>query len=429
MRTVKCQVTGEKGYSYEFFKAGNGKYYKNKDVYNASIEDKTVKSKICNLINVEILNKNQNNCISLITKLINESGMDSKSIYDLIEEKREYLIELYKETSQTDASKIHGIFTIATKYQSQKTYAGCYEIRNLETNKVYIGESIDIFGRIIVHISDLYLGKHHCKELQEDFNKTKDIVNYKYTPLFIIPILNLDKKTVKHETLYLESAYYLLSLKNKESIYNTKNPYIALKNGNVSLDNYDIDCKKVLELLVEDKYNILPHKLKTKISDNLKEIIDVESIKNIKSKTNNINEKNNEEKDNVKKYATQNNIDDNILLKIQETKTMLKNGEKLYRITKLLEEMSTTNIIPSDYDYFKIRKIMSENNLIYMDSLGHTVATDFSIENKLYHISSVNTKTDTPIYQYYISEKGKDLLIKIFTNYENKNELSRSNVA
>ena len=33
MRIVKCKVTGEKGYDYNFFKAPDGRYYKTKSVY------------------------------------------------------------------------------------------------------------------------------------------------------------------------------------------------------------------------------------------------------------------------------------------------------------------------------------------------------------------------------------------------------------
>ena len=33
-RLVKCQITGEKGKSDEFYKASNGKYYKTKELYD-----------------------------------------------------------------------------------------------------------------------------------------------------------------------------------------------------------------------------------------------------------------------------------------------------------------------------------------------------------------------------------------------------------
>lgn len=40
MRTVRCKITGEKGDSSLFYKAPNGKYYRTKEIYDKSIEDK-----------------------------------------------------------------------------------------------------------------------------------------------------------------------------------------------------------------------------------------------------------------------------------------------------------------------------------------------------------------------------------------------------
>ena len=74
----------------------------------------------------------------------------------------------------------------------------------------------------------------------------------------------------KHNTLYLECAYFLKYKKEKKTLYNTVNPYVALKEKSVSLENYTVNCKKVLELLLEDKQNILPAKVKEKIEKDLK---------------------------------------------------------------------------------------------------------------------------------------------------------------
>ena len=46
---------------------------------------------------------------------------------------------------------------------------------------------------------------------------------------------------------------------------------IALKENSVSLGNYNIDCKKVLDILLDDKQNILPDKIKSKIEKDLKQ--------------------------------------------------------------------------------------------------------------------------------------------------------------
>ncbi len=74
-------------------------------------------------------------------------------------------------------------------------------------------------------------------------------------------------------------------------------------------------------------------------------------------------------------------------------------------------------MLPNDYDYSKIRTIMMENNLITVDSLGHTVATKYSLDNNLYFINRVSIKDNVPIYDYYLSDKCKKMLMDLFLKY------------
>lgn len=67
MRKVTCRVTGETGYSNEFYKAPNGKYYKSKELYESTMAQREYKTKILYLINSDILNKNTSNCASLLS--------------------------------------------------------------------------------------------------------------------------------------------------------------------------------------------------------------------------------------------------------------------------------------------------------------------------------------------------------------------------
>lgn len=48
---------------------------------------------------------------------------------------------------------------------------GIYEIVNVKNGKSYIGSSINISRRAATHSSKLSDGKHHCKPLQEDYNR------------------------------------------------------------------------------------------------------------------------------------------------------------------------------------------------------------------------------------------------------------------
>lgn len=426
MRLVKCKDTGKIGTPSDFYKADDGKYYESKERYEKIKRENEYYFKILQFINNDLLKKTKdmfNSTISACTKkCINEIGLSSDVVYAELLKNKDYLLEHIDNYNTSDASKINYIFSIALGTYKNTTYAGCYEIRNLETNEIYIGESIDLFGRFTTHVSELYNNTHHCIELQKSFNIKKDISNFKITPLFIFPILKGDKNELKHETLYLECASYLVSKYDKISLFNTVNPYLELKNNSVSLKGYNIDCKKVLRLLLEDKYSILPKKLLKAIESDLKNIGLFLSDRKSSFHTKDLNvEKENKSKSKTKKTLPD-NIDeitgiDNIISKIEYTKTLVTNGEKLYRITHLLKDFVEDGLLPNDYDYSKIRTIMMENNLITVDSLGHTVATKYSLDNNLYFINRVSIKDNVPIYDYYLSDKCKKMLMDLFLKY------------
>ena len=431
MRKVTCKITGETGYDYEFYKAPNGKYYKSKELYDNTMIQREYRTKILYLINSDILNKNTSNCASLIGKLINESGLEPSVIYESILQKLDYIKKLMKESDESDSTKIHSIFSIAANRLSKITDVGCYEIRNNKTNEVYIGESINLFGRFTEHISELYENKHHCKKLQEAFNETKTISDFTITPLFMFPISSVDKNELKQESLYLESAFYIIAKSNHEELYNTKNPYIALKNNSVSLNGYAIDCRKVLKLLANDKYGVLPIKLLNTIRKNLQEdgLLNVEDINETISNATTTLLTQDDKHQMVHRDLTSNDykkIDmTNIEKCIAHTKDLLKNNVKLYRITNLLKELASEGIIPIDYDYSKIREILIEKGLITIDSIRQTVATDYALENGFYFIASVSNKKEEPTYGYYVSENFRELFIDVFSSYKNIDELRR----
>ena len=407
MRKVKCKVTGEIGYDFQFYKAPNGRYYKNKKIYEDKMKDTEFRSKIIKVINLDILSKSMGNCASLIVKLINESGLKEEVIYMSILNKLDYIKGAIQQSKENDATKIFLIFSIATNKLTKTTYAGCYEIRNNETNEVYIGESIDLFSRFTNHVSELYENKHHCKALQEAFNKNHTVSDFTITPLFIFSTTNVDKNQIKHETLYLESAFYIIAKLNNEKLYNTKNPYVSLKNNNVLVNSYEIDCKEVLNLLVNDKYHVLDKNTIDKIKRDLEKDGLLE---------------NNEEK--MENPDIGEKIDfDNIEKCISLTKSVLANNVKLYRITNLLKELAKDKILPVDYDYLKIRKILVDKGLVTIDSNNRTVATDYALENEFYYIENVSYKGCQPSYKYFVSNKLKELLIDEFSKIENINEL------
>lgn len=273
-RMVMCNATKEKGYSNEFIKI-KGKYYKSQEVYDNFIKeqekDKEDFAKLYHEIGRIIGYKDgyiPGSIGGLVIKKIKNSKLTKEELYNNLISKSEYICNLFGEIQNhnSDANHILGIFKIIETIPESITYGGCYEIKNKITGECYIGETLNFFERFVTHVSDLYNGNHHCKMLQESFNSNPDISNFTFTPLFIYPIKSKNREEEKHKTLYLECAYYLKYMNDKKHLLNTINPYIALKNNNVSLNGYKIDCEKVLSFLLEDKENILPDKIKKKIS-------------------------------------------------------------------------------------------------------------------------------------------------------------------
>lgn len=270
-RQVKCYMTKEVGNASEFIKI-DGKYFKNQEVYEQYKIRLKLIEKIANLLGYKSGIMVGSTC-GFVIKKINDSKLAIEDLYNSLSEKEEYIKELFGEITEhsSDSKRVLGLFKIIETIPESITYGGCYEIKNIDNGEIYIGETLDFFARMNTHISDLYANKHHCKALQDSFNEYKDISHFKFSPLYLYEIKNKNREKEKHNTLYLECAYYLKYVHNKIRLYNTVNPYIALKENSVSLENYEVDCKKVLELLLEDKENILPAKTKKLIEKDLKQ--------------------------------------------------------------------------------------------------------------------------------------------------------------
>lgn len=270
LRRVKRCVTKEIGDASDFIKVGD-KYYKNQEVYRQHETKLKVVEKIAKLLGYKD-GVMVGSTYAFVAKKIKESKLTIEELHNSLSEKEEYIGELFGEINDhfSDSRHILAIFKIIETIPESITYGGCYEIKNIDSGEIYIGETLDFFTRMNNHISDLYANRHHCKALQDVFNEYHDISHFKFTPLYLYEIKNKDKETEKHNTLYLECAYFLKYKREKKVLYNTVNPYMALKESSVSLENYTVDCKKVLELLLEDKQNILPKEVKEKIEKDLK---------------------------------------------------------------------------------------------------------------------------------------------------------------
>ena len=369
---------------------------------NNTIKRKTLVSIIFN----DILHERKTTSkIKLFQKLLGQSGLNTEDLYDYVESNKNYIIENIGSKDCSFNTKIFTIFSLFRNTLGKITYAGCYEIRNNKTNEVYIGESIDLFRRFTKHTSDLYENKHHCTKLQEAFNITKTMDNFVIKPIKVNPIVCADKMKIKEETLYMESAYYLMYKNDGYTLYNTINPYEALKNDEVYVGDNKVNCKNVLSLLCEDKYNILDHKMLMNIFNDLKDIVNIPSVS---SKVNNSD-----------KIGIQNSKEEISLLK--------KQGYQFYTLTSIYKDMAEQNIIPKDYDTSKVRDALAKNNLLEIkddNGIKRAFATEYAINEKLLYIKEQRKENSGFIsYRYLVSENGKDFIFNIFKNYQNKDEL------
>ena len=369
--------------------------------------DNTIKRKtLVSIIFNDILHeKTTTSNMKLFQKLLGQSGLNKEDLYNFVDRNKDYIINNIGSKDCSFNTKIFTIFSLFRNTLGKVTYAGCYEIINKQTNEIYIGESVDLFRRFTKHVSDLYENKHHCAKLQEAFNITKTMDNFVIKPIKVNPIVCADKMKIKEETLYMESAYYLMYKNDGYTLYNTINPYDALKNDEVYVGDNKVNCKNVLYLLCEDKYNILDHKMLMNILNDLKDIVNIQSVP---SKVNNSD-----------KIGTQNSKEEISLLK--------KQGHQFYTLTSIYKDMAEQNIIPQDYDTSKVRDVLAKNNLLeFKDDNGikRAFATEYAINEKLLYVKEQRKENSGFIsYRYLVSENGKDFIFNIFSNYPNKDEL------
>ena len=346
--------------------------------------------------------------MKLFQKLLGESGLNKDDLYDYVETNKEAFIEHLSIEDCSINSKLFSIFAMFRNTLGKVTYAGCYEIVNKKTNEVYIGESIDLFRRFTNHTSDLYENKHHCVKLQESFNLTKSMSDFVIKPIKVTPIVCADKMKVKEETLYMESAYYLMYKKEGRNLYNTVHPYEALKNDNVSVGNNKVNCKNVLKLLYEDKHHILDKEMRNFVLDDLKDIVEIKVV--------------NRDKNNSKPKSIAN----------EEVKKLKEQGCNFYRIMNIFKELSVCGILPNHYSIKKVKKVLEDKNLIeikHFDGFTRMFATEYALSEKLMYLDREYKEDDGTIKcDYWVSEEGREFIFDVFRNYPNKNELEYVNL-
>jgi GIY-YIG catalytic domain len=100
--------------------------------------------------------------------------------------------------------------------------AGIYAVENLQSGRIYIGQSVDLRKRSAMHFTQLKRGKHFCLELQADYNKLgRDFFKFKVL-----------KKCKDNPYILqrLEKSYITTNLSLGISLYNKKyTPTIVLQ--------------------------------------------------------------------------------------------------------------------------------------------------------------------------------------------------------
>lgn len=122
-----------------------------------------------------------------------------------------------------------------------KGKSGIYQIRNLVNNKIYIGSTSDFYERCRDHFgllkSNGYL--HHCKHLQNSFNKYGE-------QNFIFEVIEFCKPDIRYEV----EQYWLDRFYGEENCYN-KNPV-----ANKPPINYGSENPRAKTIICLDDKNI-----------------------------------------------------------------------------------------------------------------------------------------------------------------------------
>jgi hypothetical protein len=93
-------------------------------------------------------------------------------------------------------------------------FPGLYLIKNLENEKVYVGETSNLLDRITKHWMHLNSGVHHCSELQKDFSACQDKSQFHFLVIECGPQWFDSNKRQAKETEVISSY-------DKEKLYNT----------------------------------------------------------------------------------------------------------------------------------------------------------------------------------------------------------------
>jgi group I intron endonuclease len=105
---------------------------------------------------------------------------------------------------------------------------GIYAIKNIVTNKIYIGQSMDVQRRWKNHKKDLISNKHANKKMQRSFNKYGS-ENFEFYMLEVCSLESLSLKEQKWIDSYLKSNLLNFNLQVEENNFRGKKHLASTK--------------------------------------------------------------------------------------------------------------------------------------------------------------------------------------------------------
>ena len=352
--------------------------------------------------------------------------------------------------------------------------SGVYTITNRTTDRLYIGESLDIYRRWHdEHIPQLRKNSHYNRELQNDFNKYGE-ENFSFEVLERYS--GNDSISTKARILILESYFITQFGKAGISLYNNENTMVEILNGNKIpqeggntlvcaianvLANYTIkECEgfayfekyKTIKGVLFDYVTPKKESQASIIKEFEKYLEDSGNNKNHFTYKHPIYYVINGQKLMLEEYVVR---DDKIKeleklailfseyrVKAHKKKDLpsdkkvsnkkqydpIKDGE--VRFSLLFKDFAENGILPKEYIYDKVREYMVDLGIITMKEMESngaskrvTFVTDDALNKKILRIVGCNKYGDSFTYSYVFTVKGIDYMKKLFSKLDENKKL------
>jgi len=120
--------------------------------------------------------------------------------------------------------------------------SGVYCIENLFNGKKYIGQTKNLCQRGSFHLALLQAGRHHCSDMQEDYDKY-GIKNFVYRVLWVC----------SGSSLFLKENEYIKKFNSVENGYNST---YGGETGCKFINSFPRDIQKSIASIKKDNHNI-----------------------------------------------------------------------------------------------------------------------------------------------------------------------------